>query len=210
MMTILFQARENQVSVIGTANRIRLLLVCCVLGVAASGISAAPPANAKRSGPPAVGDEARDFELESLAGKTVKLSEATQDGPVVLLMLRGFPGYQCPLCTAQVAQFLSRARDFREANATVLLVYPGPAEGLKQHAAEFSGDQKLPKNFELLLDPGYEFTNAWRLRWSAPRETAYPATFVIDSEQKIRFAKISKTHGDRASADQVLEALKSL
>src|SRR6266446_6967122 len=87
---------------------------------------------------PAVGDDALDFELESLAGKTVKLSELVKEGPVVLVALRGYPGYQCPLCTAQVGKFLSSEKKFRNAGATVVMVYPGPADGLKKHAGEFA------------------------------------------------------------------------
>ena len=46
---------------------------------------------------PGVGDKAPAFSLQSLGGETVKLSALTEQGPVVLLVLRGFPGYQCPI-----------------------------------------------------------------------------------------------------------------
>jgi peroxiredoxin len=127
----------------------------------------------------------------------------------VLVALRGFPGYQCPLCTAQVAQFVNRADRLQAAGASVILVYPGPADKLKRHAEEFIGDRSLPKPFRLLIDPDYSFTKAYALRWDAPHETAYPATFVIDKSRKIVFAKISKTHGDRAAVEDVLKALPS-
>ena len=58
-----------------------------------------------------------------------------------------------------------------------------------------------------MLDPDYEFTKAYHLRWEAKNETVYPATFVIDRERKIQFSKISMSHGGRASADEVLKAL---
>ncbi len=38
-------------------------------------------------------------------------------------------------------------------------------------------------------------------------ETAYPAAFVVDGSGKVRFAKVSRTHGGRAAAAEVLEAL---
>ena len=158
---------------------------------------------------PAVGEDAADFALENTSDKKVRLSALVKDGPVVLVVLRGYPGYQCPLCTAQAGQFLSRARDFANAGASVVFVYPGPATGLKTHADEFVAGKQLPENFHLLLDPDYFFTKAYRLRWDAPRETAYPSTFIIDGDRKIRFAKISKTHGDRAKVDDVLKAIPS-
>jgi peroxiredoxin Q/BCP len=163
----------------------------------------------KRPAPPAVGEEARDFELAGLDGNKVKLSSVIEGGPVVLVVLRGYPGYQCPLCTAQVAQFVNRADRLQAAGAKVVLVYPGPADKLKRHAEEFVGDRGLPKPFRLLIDPDYSFTKAYALRWDAPHETAFPATFVIDKDRKIIFAKISKTHGDRAAVEDVLKALPS-
>ncbi|MFH1299796.1 MAG: peroxiredoxin family protein [Planctomycetota bacterium] len=159
---------------------------------------------------PAVGDKAREFKLKGLDGKTVSLSQYTKKGPVVLMVLRGYPGYQCPICNRQVGQYIAAAMKLKKANATVLMVYPGPAEKLKTRAEEFITGKTLPENFHLLIDPDYSFTKAWELRWNAPRETAYASTFVIDKNQKIRFAKISKTHGDRAPVNDILNALTEL
>ena len=44
--------------------------------------------------PPAVGDAARDFTLSRIDGKPIALSALTKEGPVVVLMLRGWVGYQ--------------------------------------------------------------------------------------------------------------------
>ncbi|MEX2174095.1 MAG: peroxiredoxin family protein [Pirellulaceae bacterium] len=169
-----------------------------------------PAAFADDAKPPAVGDAAADFTLHSLSGEKVQLSELTRQGPVVLVVLRGFPGYQCPACTAQVGEFSARARQFAEAKANVVLVYPGVADGLGERAKEFVGTKVLPTGFHLVTDPDYTFTNKYHLRWDKEDETAYPATFVIDGEGKIRFASISRTHKGRASAKTVLEELKKL
>jgi peroxiredoxin len=61
-----------------------------------------------------------------------------------------------------------------------------------------------------VVDPDYTFTNAYGLRWDAPRETAYPSTFVIDRARRVRFAHISHTHGDRVSAQRALDTLASM
>ena len=159
--------------------------------------------------PPAVGDEARDFTLNAVDGESVSLSKLTKAGPVVVVMLRGYPGYQCPVCNLQVGQFLASSKKFQAAKANIVLVYPGPADGLKEHAAEFIRGKTLPDNVYLVLDPDFEFTTAYGLRWNAKNESAYPSTFVVDKAGKVTFAKVSMTHGDRASADQVLKALAS-
>ena len=45
-----------------------------------------------------------------------------------------------------------------------MLVYPGPLQDLGAKANEFLADKKLRENFDLVLDPGYEFTNMYGLR----------------------------------------------
>ena len=161
------------------------------------------------AGPPAVGEVAADFTLDNMGGKPVKLSDVAKGGPVVLVVLRGYPGYQCPICTRQVADFLAAADRFKAAGATVVFVYPGPAENLKAHAAEFAKGKRFPDYFKFLLDPAYTFTNAYGLRWDAANETSYPSTFVMGKDRTITFAKVSPTHGGRASVEEVLKALGS-
>jgi len=173
-----------------------------------------PPAlsgDAPRTDPPKVGETAPDFTLPELGEeKPTTLSKVTADGPVVLLVLRGYPGYQCPICTRQVGAYLQRADAFKEAGARVILIYPGPEENLKTFAAEFAEELELPEGFTFLMDPGYVFTNAYQLRWDAPRETAYPSAFVLDPKRKVAFAKVSKQHGGRVKPQEALSALQSM
>ncbi len=159
------------------------------------------------AGPPAVGDTAKDFVLQTLDGKPVKLSAETAKGPVVLLVLRGYPGYQCPLCTRQVGEFVGQAKEFEAKGARLVMIYPGAAPELGKHAKEFFGDKPMPANVVLLTDPDYTFTNAYNLRWNAPAETAYPSTFVVGTDGTIKFAAVSKTHGGRTKAADVLKAV---
>ena len=160
--------------------------------------------------PPAVGDTAQDFQLKALNGEEIKLSKFATDGPVVLVVLRGYPGYQCPLCTAQVGAFLGHSADFKAAGAKVLFVYPGPSAQLDKHAADFVKDKTLADPFYMVIDPDFVFTNAYNLRWDSPHETAYPSTFILTKERKITFAKTSTVHGGRADANEVLAALKAI
>ncbi|NNJ25687.1 peroxiredoxin family protein [Alienimonas chondri] len=161
--------------------------------------------------PPTVGQTVPDFTLPELGKeKPVTLSKVAADGPVVLMVLRGYPEYQCPACTRQVGAFLREADAFEKAGARVVMIYPGEAENLQTFAEEFSEGMKLPEGFTFLMDPGYKFTNAYQLRWDAPRETAYPSTFVIDSDRKVTFAKVSKTHGGRSNVQEVLATLKGM
>lgn len=156
---------------------------------------------------PKVGEKAPDATWQTPRGTAVTLSKLLESGPVALVVLRGFPGYQCPVCTVQVGELLSKSEAFAAAKAQVVLVYPGPAEGLKQRADEFVRGKTLPANVTLVLDPDYAFTNQYGLRWNAPQETAFPSTFVIDKSSKVLFAKVSRSHGGRAKAAEILAVL---
>lgn len=176
-------------------------LFCCALTVAE------PPATQPST--PVVGSIAPDFTLSTLDDKPVSLSSTLKDGPAVVIVLRGWPGYQCPICTKQVGDLIVRAREFADEHARIILIYPGPAEHLKAHAAEFTADKSLPDNFVFVIDPDYVFTSAWNVRWDANGETAYPSSFVIDRGGIVRFAKVSKSHGGRSSPGELIDALRA-
>jgi thioredoxin-dependent peroxiredoxin len=160
--------------------------------------------------PPAVGDKAPDFVLNDLDGAPVSLGEQLKHGPAVVIVLRGYPGYQCPICSKQFGELLGKAKEFADAKATVLFIYPGPANDLDKYAKEFVGGKTFPENYRFLIDPDFRFTDLYKLRWNAPLETAYPSSFVVDADDVIRFAKVSHSHGDRASSEDLLSTLTKL
>jgi peroxiredoxin len=159
---------------------------------------------------PKVGDKAPAFSLLTPSGTSVQLAPLQNKGSVVLVILRGFPGYQCPYCQKQVHDFVEHASDFAAKNLNVLLVYPGPPADLDQHAKDFlTKESELPSNIVLVVDPEYKVTNLYGLRWDAPHETAYPSTFIVNKEGTILFEKISHSHGDRVSAQEVLNQVSA-
>jgi thioredoxin-dependent peroxiredoxin len=177
-----------------------VLAVICALSMGA-------PAFAET---PAVGSRAPDFTLSTPTGGSVRMSKVQRGHDLVLVILRGFPGYQCPYCVQQVHDFVDHASEFRAKNTTILLVYPGPPADLDQHAREFLAKQaELPANIFLVTDPDYKVTNQYGLRWNAPHETAYPSTFILNRKGIIVFEKISHTHGDRLSAEDALGHLSA-
>jgi thioredoxin-dependent peroxiredoxin len=153
---------------------------------------------------PSVGGVAPNFVLRTLDDKQVELQQLIAKSPVVLVVLRGWPGYQCPLCTRQVQEFIAQAPQFHERGAHVVMVYPGPAPKLEEHAREFLKNKNWPAEFTFVADPDYQMITRYGLRWDAKNETAYPSTFIIDREGKVQFAYVSKTHGDRVSAAKVM------
>src|SRR5260370_7241955 len=128
----------------------------------------------------AVDAKAPYFTLDTPTGNSVSLAKERAKGMTVLVLLRGFPGYQCPYCVKQVHDFVEHSADFAGKKVNVLLVYPGPPADLDQHAKEFLAKQSdLPPNIKLLIEPHYEMTNFYRLLCAAPPETPYPSTFIL-------------------------------
>ena len=159
---------------------------------------------------PRVGDKAPDFTLAQIDGKKLSLSGELKAGPVVLIVGRGWVGYQCPFCNRQFGDFLKSARDIEAAGARVVWVYPGPADEIQKRAEEFAAGKPFPPNFRFVLDPNYAFTVSYGLRWDAPQESAYPSTFVIDRTGIVRYVLVSKVHGGRAAAADVITELRKL
>ena len=183
--------------------RAAFLAATVLLFGARPGVDQTPPAA------PAVGQKAPGFSLSTPTGQTFNLDSFSRKGPVALIVLRGYPGYQCPYCVRQVHDFVENAGKFAAAGAQVVLVYPGPPADLDQRAKEFLATQNpLPANVTLLIDPDYIFTKLYGLRWDAPRETAYPSTFLIDRKGVIFYRKVSQGHGDRSTAADVLAELQ--
>jgi peroxiredoxin len=182
-----------------------LVMLCCISAVASAQMT--PPAT--QPVPPAVGEKLRDFTLKRLDGKAMTLSELNKSGPVVVIMLRGWVGYQCPICTQQVAGFFGKANEFRAAGANVVMIYPGSADLVQGKAEEFVTGKTIPEGFHFVIDPDLKTVNQYALRWNALNETAYPSTFVVGRDGIVKFAKISHSHGDRSTAPEVLELLKS-
>jgi thioredoxin-dependent peroxiredoxin len=160
--------------------------------------------------PPAVGTAAPDFTLKTPQGASVQLSKLSPGHTAVLVMLRGFPGYQCPYCQKQVHDFVIHASDFAAKDTSVLLVYPGAPGDLGERAKDFlAKENQLPPNIVLVTDPDFAVTNLYGLRWNEPGETAYPSTFILAQDGRIVFSKISRSHGDRLSAQEALDHLPS-
>ena len=183
-----------------------------LLGCLAASMLVVGLASVQAQQTPDVGQAAPNFMLMTTDGAKVSLSDAEKRGPVVLVVLRGYPGYHCPFCVKQVHDYVENADAFAKAGASVLLVYPGPpAADLTERAREFMATQNpIPAGMRVLMDPNYAFTNRYGLRWEKEHETAYPSTFLIDRQGIVSFRKVSEGHGDRTTASEMLAELGKL
>ena len=126
-----------------------VLLIAVCLGPQAS--TQGQDANASKQ--LEVGQRGIDFELPLVSEDGyLSLSDTYKGGPTVVIFLRGYPGYQCPICSRQVSSLANRAKVLAQAAHRVVLVYPGTAEGLERHAEQFLGSRKLPEPLVLVRD----------------------------------------------------------
>ena len=193
---------------VATIAAVFVLAAAIPFGRAVQATQMAPMAGSAAT--PAVGQRAPDFSLVAVDGATVRLSGEVARGAVILVVLRGWPGYQCPFCTRQFGEYMTRAADVTATGAHVLFAYPGPADGLKEHAEGLLKSTTIPAAYRVLLYLGYTVTLAYGLRWDAPMETAYPSTFLIDKSGTVVFARTSHAHDDRVPVADALTALAKL
>jgi thioredoxin-dependent peroxiredoxin len=146
------------------------------------------------------GKQAPDFELQTDAGETVKLSDF-RGRPVVLYF---YPKDDTPGCTTEACEFRDAYNVFRDRGAEVLGVSP---DDVTSHV-KFKTKYELP--FTLLADPDHEVAEKYGV-WG---ERSYAgktymginrSTFVIDSDGNVARAMLGIKPAGHAS--DVLDAL---
>jgi peroxiredoxin len=188
---------------------IRLIWFGCWITMLASGVAIAEDQVAPKQ--LEVGDRAIDFDLPVVGGEEyLTLRDEFKEGPVVVIVLRGYPGYQCPLCSEQVSSIRNRARALASVAHRVILVYPGQGTRLQRQAKQFMGSRSLPDPLVIVRDQEMKMVTEWGLRWDTPRETAYPAAYIIDRNGRVRWLKVSDNHAGRASVAEIVRELRKL
>lgn len=169
-----------------------------------------------------VDDQAPAFELPNHTGETVTSASLIEEGPLVLIFYRG--GW-CPYCNAELAAYQKHLADFEAAGAKLAAITPE----LPEHAAKTAKRHKL--GFPVLSDAGNkvakEFSLAFTLnedmarvydqfldmsKYNGDKSYTLPlaATYVIDSEGKVRYAFLDEDYRKRAEPSDVLDAVKQL
>ena len=191
--------------------RLLISLCCCQLL-----LTLIPTANPLRGqgvpqNQPGVGQRAPDFELPLVGQKKfLNLRDEYRDGPVVVIVLRGYPGYQCPICKNQFNAVVNRAKALSSESKCVVLVYPGKADQLEKNSKRFLGSRKLPHPIRVVRDDDMQMVKEWGIRWDARNQTAYPATFIVDQNGRIAWKKVSSTSAGRSSVEEILRELRKL
>ena len=170
-----------------------------------------------------VGDLAPDFTLPDATGKSVTLSDLLANGPVVINFYRG---QWCPYCNLEIRAFQSLLPEFQQANAQVIAISPE----LPDNALSIAEKHSLV--FPVLSDVGNVVARSYGLVFALAEslrplykgfgidipasngddtyELPVPATYVIDSSGKVRYAYANADYTQRAEPNDVLAAVKAL
>lgn len=165
---------------------------------------------AARTAPVAVGDVAPDFTLKDNAGKTVSLSEAAKDAPVVLVFYRGS---WCPFCVRQLADLRGLLKPNEAIKVYAISI--DPAEKSNELVKKIEKDGKGKINYSFLSDKGAKTIDAYGLRDPRYKNEAvngipYPTVYVINSERKIVWSKLEKDYKNRPTNDEIRAAIDTL
>ena len=140
-----------------------LLLLTATLPGASRGESALKPRTAHRTPPPLV--------LLDLAGRRHTLEEYR--GKVVLV---NFFGTWCPPCLQEMPSLLLLAEALKEQPFVVLAVAVGDSPA---RLRQVFGEERAA--FTILLDSRQSAARSWQA-------LAFPTSFVLDTEQRIRYS----------------------
>ena len=170
-----------------------------------------------------VGDVAPDFELPDATGKTVRLSELLQQGPVVINFYRG---EWCPYCNLELRAFQNLLPDFKQASASLVAISPElPDHSLsvtEKHNLEFAVlsdvGNKVSREYGLVftLDPSLRpIYQNFGIDVAAHNgddsyELPIPATYVIDRSRRIRYAFTEADYTQRAEPQDALAVVREL
>ena len=169
----------------------------------------------------ASGDTAPDFSLSNAVNETVKLYDVLKENRVVLTFYRGT---WCPYCNLALAQYQSILNEIKKAGAILIAISPQiPDESLsikEKNNLEFevlsdngnvvsrqfvkvfkNGDQPV----ETMTELGFDFDSFYA---DDSRELPVPATFIIEKNGIISFAKSEGgDYRNRVEPSEILEAL---
>jgi peroxiredoxin len=171
-----------------------------------------------------VGDQAPDFRLPNALGRTVRLRDLLEQGPVVLSFYRGA---WCPYCNLQLRGLQEALPAIEREGARLLAVTPQRSDKSREQV------EKDGYGFEILSDLDERVIKAYRLYFEVSPDLGevyrrvlsldlaeyngdgryvlpVPATFVIDRRGVIRAAYADVDYRMRMEPAAILAALKAI
>jgi peroxiredoxin len=169
------------------------------------------------------GTEAPMFKTIDADSIEFSLSDAIENGPVVLIFYRG---YWCPVCNEHLESLQDSLKFIEEKGAQIIAVSPEKPEYLDKMA-----DQTGAK-FTLLYDEDYKIANAYDVTFKPKKMQLFtynvvlgaklkdthsdesqrlpiPATYIINEEGIIVWRQFDPDYKNRSSVKEILNVLST-
>ena len=153
------------------------------------------------------GDHAPDFTAPLANGDVdeVTLSEAVEDGPVVLAF---FPGAFTSVCSHEMEAFDDRLGEIADAGATLYGV------SIDTPFAQNAFRDELGLDFDLVSDSERDIVDDYGIAMDfaalGVHNLAKRAVFVVDADREVTYAWVSDDPGVEPDYDEVLSAVRAL
>jgi peroxiredoxin len=150
---------------------------------------------------------ALEITLTDSKGQPIDLKKYRGQKNIVLVVMRGYPGYVCPNCSAQTSRLIRHYSEITARDAEVLVVFPGPSEHLKDFVSvsqNQAANAEVP--FPVLLDEKFTLVDRLGIRGNL----AKPSTYILDKQGDVRFAFVGATSADRPSVKALLQQLDAI
>ena len=154
-----------------------------------------------------VGDTAPDFTLSDNFGKTVTLSEAVKDAPVVVVFYRGS---WCPFCARQLADLRGLLADGEKTRLYAVSI--DAADKSNDLIKKIEKDGKGKINYSFLSDTNAKTIDSYGLRDSRYKDEKvdgipYPTVYVVGSDRQVVWAKLNKDYRNRPTNAEIRAAV---
>lgn len=171
-----------------------------------------------------IGDVAPDFSLPDARGHQVTLSQLRSAGPVILSFYRGA---WCPFCNLELRGLQRALPEFQTLGASLVAISPQlPDSSLtlqERHFLEFpvlsDVGNKVARQYGIVFRVPDELLDVFQRRnvdlqsfngQEGKNELPLPATFIVDSEGKIRAAFVEEDHTIRLDPEEIITTLREL
>lgn len=137
-------------------------------------------------------------------GEIVDLSEFKGKKKLVLVILRGFAGSVCLVCSSQTIALSKNIEQFHDKDTEVVLVYPGPIETVPNFINSVRNlEENVTLPFPVVLDVDLNLVNTFKINGSL----AKPSTLILDKDGIVRYAYVGKNPSDRPTIPDLLNAI---
>jgi len=149
-------------------------------------------------------------------GNSVALKDFLGEKNLILVITRGYGGSDdyggsiCPYCSTQVSRLISSYSKLKELNSEVVVIYPLQksddgriVEEFVKRAVGTLPDSQKQVPFPLLLDVELKAVDALGIR----KDLSKPATYIFDTQGKLRFTYVGNSLADRPSVKALVEQL---